>query len=413
MLWLKFGWRNLWRSPRRTVIEITSISGAVFLCMWTVSMQSGMYPKMIEEGTRMGSGHIGFYQKDYLELRRAALTFPIAELMEKLAAEEGVKGVFARVHLPGLARSSRDSRGAAMLGLDLEREKGTNPLLKDKHLAAGRWPKNNSFKEAVMGAGLANELGLKLNRKFVWMTQDKNGEMVSRLFRVCGFIKTGIPDIDKGLVLVARPAAAGILGAPGHAHEVAVLLADYRQVKSFLPRAELLASSMPHVDAVTWQAAMPQIADAIRLDRASGYIFLSLLMLIVGIGTANTMLMSILERVREFGVVRSLGLDRKSVVRMILAEGFVLGLTGSAFGIAAGSLLILYQSRYGFDLTGLMGEKGQEFAGVLIEPILYPAWDWPRVAAIAAIMCLIALTASIYPTLRALGVRPAEAMRRY
>ncbi len=413
MLWIKLGWRNLWRAPQRTAIELTSLAGAVLLAMWMVSMQAGMYPKMIEEGTRMGSGHVGFYRSEYLELRRINLTFPAEELVARLEAEPGVKHAFPRLQVPGLARSSRESRGAVMIGLDFAREKGTNPLLKDKHLVAGRWPKEGSLKEAVMGVKLAEELGLKLGRKFVWMAQDKNGEMASRLFRVRGFLKTGIADIDKAMVFVPRPAAAKVLGAPGEAHELAVLLSDYRQVENFLPRAESLAAALSDVSAVPWQKAMPQIADGIRLDRASGYIFLTLILVIVGIGIANTLLMSVLERIREFGLIRGLGLGGEGIVRMILAEAVVLGLVGSGIGVALGTMLVGYQSRYGMDFSAVIGEKGQEFGGVLIEPIIYPGWDWPRVAVIVAIMCTIALIASIYPTLKALEIRPAEAMRRF
>ncbi|MCR4294920.1 MAG: hypothetical protein NUW21_05255, partial [Elusimicrobia bacterium] len=256
MLWFKLGWRNLWRAPRRTAIELSSLGGAVFICMWMVSMQAGMYPKMIEEGTRMGSGHIGFYRTGFLELRQAALTFPVEELRAGLEAEEGVVHAFARVQLPGLARSSRDSRGAVMMGLDVAREKGTNPLLKDKNLTAGRWPEDGELQDAVLGADLAGELGLKLGRKFVWMAQDKNGRMASRLFRVRGLLKTEISDIDKGMVLVSREAAAGVLGAPGQAHEVSVLFSDHRNTESFLPRARELARALPDVAAVPWQEAL-------------------------------------------------------------------------------------------------------------------------------------------------------------
>lgn len=412
-LWLKLGWRNLLRAPRRSAIELASISGAVFLCMWTVNLQSGMYPKMIEEGTRMGSGHVGFYHPDYLELRRSDLTFPADGLLERLAREPGVRTALARVHWAGLARSSRDSRGAAMLGLDFARETGINPLLKEKNLAEGRWPAETRPKEAAMGADLARELGLSLGGKFVWTAQAKDGRMVSRLFRVRGLLSTGIPVLDRSAVIVSRAAAADALGAPGQAHELAVLLDDYRRVEAFLPRARELEAAAPGAAAVPWRTAMPQIADAIRLDRASSFVFLGLIFLIVGIGTANTMLMSVVERVREFGVLRGLGLGGPGIVGMVLAEGIVLGAAGSALGVAAGTALGLYQSRYGMDFSSMMGSKGQEFGGVLIEPVLYSGWDWPRVAAIAAIMCAVAAAASIYPTLRALKIRPADAMRRY
>ncbi|MFH1723493.1 MAG: FtsX-like permease family protein [Elusimicrobiota bacterium] len=413
MLWLKLGWRNLWRSPRRTAIELASIAGAVFLCMFMVCMQAGMYPKMIEEGTRMGSGHVGFYRKGYLDLRQVSLSFPVTELIAKLDKNPEVSGVYARVLLPGLARSSHDSRGGVMMGVDFPREAEINPLLKDKRIVEGRLPEEDKLWEAVMGAELANELGLKLGRKFVWMAQDHKGEMVSRLFRVRGLLDTGIPDIDKGAVLVHRRAAARLLGAEDRAHELAVLLSDYRQAERFLPKAEELASGLAGVEALPWQEAMPQIADAIRLDRTSGYIFFGLILVLVGLGTANTMLMSVMERVREFGVVRALGLGGPGIVSMVFAEGVVLGVFGAVVGILLWIPLGLYGMTHGIDFSGLMSGEGQEFGGVLIEPILKTGWDWPKTAVVTLIVAALALVASIYPTCRALRVRPADAMRRY
>lgn len=413
MIWIKLGWRNLWRTPRRTAIELTSIAGAVFLCMFMVSMQAGMYPKMIEEGTRMGSGHVGFYRENYLELRQAGLAFPVRKLREALEKEPMVSGVYARVYLPGLARSSHDSRGAAMMGVDFPSEKEVNPLLKDKWFKDGRLPKDGNLWGAVMGAGLANELGLKTGRKFVWTAQDRRGEMVSRLFRVRGIIDTGIPEIDKGLVMVHRQAATRLLGAQDSAHELAVILKDYHQLERFLPRARELAAGIAGVEALPWNEAMPQIADAIRLDRTSGYIFFGFILVLVGLGTANTMLMSVIERVREFGLVRALGLRGPGIVRMVLAEGVVLGIAGTIAGILAWIPLGLYAQSHGIDFSGLMGGEGQEFAGVLIEPVVRTGWDWSKTAFIAAIMAALALVSSLYPTYRALRIRPAEAMRRY
>lgn len=412
MIWVKFGWRNLWRTPRRTLIELASIAGAVFLAMVTVSLQSGMYPKMIEEGTRMGSGHVGFYREGYLELRQVDMTFPADGLVTELERDPQVAGAYARLHVPGLARSSRDSRGAVLMGIDFAREAEINPLLRPEHLKEGRLPEPGKLREAVMGAELARELGLKLGRKFVWMAQDHRGQVTSQLFRVRGMLKTGVGAIDKGMVMVHRGAAGRLLGAEDRAHELAVILQDYREVDSFLPRARSAAAGMPGVLPIPWDEAMPEIASGIKLDRTSGYIFLSFILLLVGIGTANTMLMSVVERVREFGVVRALGLGDWGIMRMVLAEGVVLGIAGSALGMAAGALLISYFQAYGLDLSGLMGE-GQEFAGVLVDPVFFPAWDLFRTAVFAAITVGVALAASLYPTYRALRIRPAEAMRRY
>lgn len=412
-LYLKLAWRNLWRQPRRSAIELTSIAGGVVLCMWMVNTQAGMYPKMIEEGTRMGSGHVGFYHPGYLAMRQAKMTFETAGLLAALRSDPAVKHALPRLLVPGLARSSRESRGGMLWGLDLEAERGVNPLLRGKRLKAGRWPRPDEGDGAVVGWKLAQELGLDLGKKFVWVAQDREGQQAAKLLRVRGILKTGIADLDAGGVFAPLRAAEGLMKAPGRAHELAVLLDDYRAVEAFLPRATALAARATEVEAVSWKVAMPQIADAIRLDRTSGYVFFALILLLAALGTANTMLMSVLERVREFGVARALGLGPRGITAMVLCEGLVLGATGCALGVAVGSAFCGWQAVYGIDYSALMGEAGQEFGGVLIDPVVYTGWDWPRTAVIAAVVTALALAASLYPTWRALRIRPADAMRRY
>ncbi|MBI5210656.1 MAG: ABC transporter permease [Elusimicrobia bacterium] len=411
-LHLKLGWRNLWRNPRRSALELTSMAGAVFLGMTMLDLQAGMYPIYIREAARSGSGHVGFYRKGYLELRQIAMTFPVSSLMEELARDPRVAGAFPRLHLPGLARSSRDSRAAAMIALDFDLEKPVNPLLKEKRLIEGRLPSPGAPWEAVLGVELARELGVRLGQKFVWMCQDPQGETASRLFRVAGIVKTGIPELDKTAVLAHRRSAALLLGKEGSAHELAVLLKDYKKAEEFKKTAERLTDGLDQVEPVTWDRAMPQIADAIKLDRTGGWVFLGFLLFLVGLGTANTMLMSVLERVREFGVIRALGLGRGGIIRMVLAEGLVLGLTGAAAGVGAAGLLGLYTSRRGIDFSGFIGE-GQEMGGIFVDPIVYSGWDWPKIAVLVAVMAGLALLASLYPTWKALKIRPAEAMRVY
>ncbi|MBI4679199.1 MAG: ABC transporter permease [Elusimicrobia bacterium] len=413
----KLGWRNLWRSPRRTAIELTSLAGAVFLGMTMLNLQAGMYPVYIREAARAGSGHVGFYRRGYLDLRQVGMTFPVQGLLDVLAGEDAVAGAYARLHLPGLARSSRDSRAAAMIAVDFGRETEVNPLLQPKRLARGRLPSPDDPWGAAVGIELAGELGLKLGQKFVWMCQDPKGETVSRLFRVRGVIKSGVPDLDKTAVFAHRGSAARVLGVEGQAHEVAVLLKDYKKTEEFLMTAKRLADGLDRVEPgqvepVEWSKAMPQIATAIKLDRTGGWVFLSFLLLLVGLGTANTMLISVLERTREFGVIRALGLGGAGIVRMVLAEGLVLGLFGSALGAAAAGLLGLYTERRGIDFSRFMGE-GQEMGGIFVDPVVYSGWDGPKTAGLVAIMAVLALCASLYPTWKAVKIKPAQAMRTH
>ncbi len=129
MLWLKLGWRNLWRNRRRSVIELVSIGGSVFLAVYFNNLTYGIYAQMIDYGVKIGSGHIGIYQNGYLETRKVEKTIPVEPLMGRLLKESGVAAVHARLYVPGLARSSRNSRAAGFVGVDFPGERIDNPIL--------------------------------------------------------------------------------------------------------------------------------------------------------------------------------------------------------------------------------------------------------------------------------------------
>ncbi len=411
MLWLKLGWRNLRRNRRRTLIELASVAGSVFIAVFFVNLAFGSYSQMIESGVRIGSGHIGIYHHDYLELRRTELAIPAEELAARLRAEPDVRAVYARLYAPGLIRSSRNSRTAVFLGLDFPMEKNVNPVLARKRFLKGGIPPPDRPNGAVLGATLAEKLDITIGNKFVLMTRGPGGEIASELFRVSGIVKTGIREFDSATVIVSRERLAKVIGVPGGAHEVAVMLDGARSVPRMLPRIREIVKSFPGAEAYDWEHAMPSLDAMIRLDRTGLHIFCVFLYLIVGIGTVNTLLMSVMERVREFGVIRALGVRRSDIHRMVAAEAFVLAIIGTAAGTALASLLGLYTSTKGIDISALLKVGG--IAGTLIEPTLYTGWDPVAMMVLGAGMVVLALAASLYPAFHVTGVRPSDAMRKH
>jgi ABC-type antimicrobial peptide transport system permease subunit len=156
---------------------------------------------------------------------------------------------------------------------------------------------------------------------------------------------------------------------------------------------------------------MPSLAGTIRVDHAGLQITVIFLYLIVGIGTINTQLMSVMERTREFGIVRTLGLERRRILGMIFSEAFVLGLTGVTIGAALTILLGIYTSTQGIDFTAMT--KVQGIGGTLFEPIIYTGWDWLSMIVLGLAMIFLALAASLYPAWHVLRIRPADAIRSY
>lgn len=408
MIWFRIAWRNLWRNRRRTSIQLAAIAGSLFLALFYHHIAIGMYADMISDGVRSGSGHVGLYHARYLEDRKVSDTVPAALLVPLLAKEPGVEAVYPRLHVPGLLRSSRNSRPVVGLGLDLEREAARNPFLDPANLVAGSLPDGPG--EVVIGEALAQELQVKVGKKVVWMAQDAQGEVASKLFKVSGILKTGVKAIDSGTVLASREALAAVIGREGHAHEIAVMLDGPEAIAGMLPRLKAIASQGEATETYPWQQAMPNLAAIIEWGNAETRMIVGILFLLVGIGTLNTMLMSVMERTREFGVIRALGVHKDSIRVMVMAEALVLGLFGSAIGVALAGLLGLYTSTVGMDFSAMY--QDMDLGGVALDPVIRTGWDWSMVLGLSLGMIGLSVLASLYPAQRALAIRPADAMRK-
>jgi ABC-type lipoprotein release transport system permease subunit len=411
MLWLKLGWRNLWRNRRRSVIELVSIGGSVFLAVYFNNLTYGIYARMIDNGVKIGSGHIGIYHRGYLETRKVEETIPVEPLVGNLEKEKDVAAVHARLYVPGLARSSRNSRAAVFMGVDFPSESFDNPILQRKFLVSGGIPGLENRDSAVIGAALAEELGVDLGNKFVLTTQDANGEIANKLYRAAGIIHTGVREFDAGMVFVQREGLSSAIGREGSAHEIAVMLKDQYMIPIALHHIKDIARTVPGAEAYGWKEAMPGLAGTIRIDHAGLQVTVIFLYLIVGIGMVNTLLMSVMERVREFGLIRALGMGKRRISGMVLSEALVLSLTGAAIGSALAVLLGFYTSTRGIDMTSLMVVKGM--AGTILEPIVYSGWDWKNMVILNFCMVLLTLAASLYPAWQVLKIHPSEAMRKY
>lgn len=409
MIWFKIAWRNLWRNRRRTGIQLAAIVGSMFLALFFNNFSNGLYVNMVDGGVRSGSGHVGLYHERYLDDRQVSDTVPADALLGRLEQDPDVVAVYPRLHVPGLLRSSRDSRPAGAMGLDFEREAGHNPLLDPKNIVAGGLPKAPNG--LVIGETLAKELKVKVGKKVVWMAQDANGEIASRLFKVSGILRTNVKAIDAGTVIASREAMAQLIGREGSAHEVAVMLKAPDQIPLALPRLQELAATAGSTRAYHWQQAMPGLATILEMGNAKQQSIVFILFGLVAIGTLNTMLMSVMERTREFGLIRAMGVAKGAIRQMILVEGLVLGLIGSAAGIAAALLLDLHTATAGIDLSVMY--KDMDLGGIAFDYVIRTAWDWRLALLLGAGMTVLSVLASLYPARWALKIRPADAMRTY
>lgn len=406
--YLHLAWKNLWRNRRRTVITLAAIALSIMLVQALHNLSTGVYAGMVDSGVRAGSGHIAIYRNGYLDSRDETLVFEDRNLAERVLALGGVEQVLPRLYVPALAQSSRESRGVVLIGVDPQRERSVNPFLRT--LAEDDMVRSVDGRDAVVGARLLSELQIKTGQKFVVTAQHRDGTLHSELLHVRGVVSTGMKDIDGSLIMVGRQRAGLLTGNSNAIHELAVILSDADTSPGVMAQLSGLLEDHHDTEAVSWERAMPNLANAIKLDYASQKFIFLIILLIVAIGVINTLLMSVMERMREFGVILALGSTPAALRAMILLEALVLGFLAAAIGSLLGSLATWYLVDIGIDLAALVPET-LEFGGVVFDPIMRAVWDPAWMARIAGFVVGLTLLAALYPAVKAGRITPVEGMR--
>ncbi len=407
---LRLAWRNLWRNRRRTLLTVGAIGFSLLLIQTFHNLAIGSYRQMVNSGVRSGSGHIGIYAGDYALSREETLSYLPGELPRTITGLADVQQVVPRLYLPGLAQSSRESRGILLTGINPELERQINPFL--KRIPDDRMIRGLDSRDALIGDRLMDELKLKPGQKLVITVQHRDGELAAELFRIRGVVRTGVKEVDHSLVMVGLNRAGRLAGIPGQVHELAVILHDSAVDRPPLKEVQALLPTRNDVRALSWEEAMPNLADAIKLDYASQKFIFAVILLIVSIGLINTLLMSVMERIREFGILIALGTRPARLRALIAVEALLLGAVGMTVGCALGSGATWLLIEYGLDLRWFITQE-LEFGGVVFDPILRARWDWPWMAGMGLLLMGICLLASLYPARKAARIEPARAMRHH
>lgn len=412
---LRLAARNLARERRRTLLSGLAMVVGMALLVFSRALAEGGHEEWIEAGVRLGSGHVSVQDPEY-RLRRTIdrrLSPPAVEAVDRALAAPAVErrlvAAAPRLSVQGLASSASSALPVSVTGVDPDAERRFS-LIPEK-LEAGRYLETDDRLRAYVGARLAERLDLDVGDRFVLTAQDATGEIVGQMARVAGTFRTGIPEADEAIVQVPLSTAREWLGVPGAVTSYDLLLEGSRDVRPV--GAELrsrLSGLGDELEVLSWREAQPDLAAAVRMDDFADYVFHAVLFGIAALAIINTILMSVMRRTREFGVLRALGLRRSEVGRVVFLEGLLLtlvsGLVGMAVGLAGTWLLF----RNGLDFSAFMNED-LTAAGVVIDPVVVPAFRVSQILASLAFIFVIGSLASIYPAWRATRIDVAEAMK--
>jgi len=407
----KMAWRNLWRNRRRTAITLSAIVFGVFLAILFTAMQDRSFADMIDLSARLGGGHVVIQHEEFIDTPTLTRTVENTDELKAAAlANPLVYKAVDRISGQAMLNSSSNNAGVFFVAYDPAVEDDTTMSFLGG-VVDGALHETAKDKGVVLGQKLAHNLGVELGEKVVFTMMDRDGEIVSGLSRVTGIVSTGAPSTDGSLCLLPIDRVRDSVGyAPDEATQVAVFINDQRRSVQV---ADELTPSLPEgADALTWDEIAPELRGFIAMKVGGARFMELIIMLLVAASIFNTLFVSVMERMREFGIMMAIGYSRSQIFALVMWESFWLALVGligaSAFTYGPYS----YLAANGIDISAQLADGGQiDIAGVGMSPILNVG-IFPENVLIIAIFAVVATMASgLYPAWRAGRVEPADTIR--
>ena len=400
----QMGWRNIWRNKRRTAVILTAVVIGVWSMIFLGALMRGVSDRMRQNGIATLTGHIQVhrvgFRKDPVIENRMTDPGPVRQALEALFP--GADWT-ERIRVSAVASNARHSAGVTLVGIDPAREAKISFI--GDAVKQGRYLEPDDPLGIVVGAALVEKFETRLGHKLVLMSQDANGEIASRAFRIVGIFGAELESTEKQFVFVHIAAAQEMLGVGGDICEAAVLLSSHRQVEEAAARLrKALPADTYRVE--TWKELLPLVRAMLEMHDSFIFIWFLAVFIAMGFGLVNTILMAVFERVREFGLMRSLGMRSRLVVAEVLAESFYLLVIGMAAGNLLGFLSVLALSVNGIDLSAF--SAGMEFVGM--SRVVFPVVVARDVIAANATVFFMGLAVSLYPAVKASRISPVEAM---
>jgi ABC-type lipoprotein release transport system permease subunit len=403
-------WRNLWRRKRRTLITAISIGFGVMLAVTFTGSGDYWYTNMINAGATMGLGHItiephGYNQTPSLDKR----LLNAGEVRKHVLTIRGVSNAIVRIMGQAMFASASKTIGGMFLAVDPSQESPAQNLLLSS-LIQGQLFLGADGRGIVVGNKMAEKLNLRIGKKLVYTTTDVSGEIVSEIARVTGIFETGVSEVDGALVLLPINSVRAILHYDDEdATLVAVTVNDQRYSERIRDKIAAAVGN-PLREVLTWKQTQTELAGIITMDKSGNYITQVLIGLLIAAGILNTLLMSVLERTREFGVMMAVGMSPSTLFKLVLVESFWLALIGLAVGIIITAPWYAYLNYVGLDFSGAIGND-YSAGGVLVDPIFRIRLYKESIIAILAGVFSLTLLSGIYPAWRAGRTPPVESLK--
>lgn len=404
--------RNLRRNRRRTVLAVTSIALSVMLMTFMGGLIAGILGNFVRNITKNESGHVRITTAEFDE--RSRFNPVDANIADPAAVEAAVLGipelkgkitlVTERILFGTLLANGNANKTAVAYAGDAGKEKEL--LLLNKSVVQGRYIESSG--ETIVGEGLAAILGLKLGDDLKVVATGADYGLHLKKLRIVGFFKTGLKQLDESVYQMPLDDAKSLLRTDGGSQQILVMLKDYKESGR---AASLIAEALAKMPGGADLSVKPwtAIGDYPRMigmmETIYGYMYFVIAFLGAFIIT-NILMMVVLERRKEIGILKSLGLKRREVLSLFLTEGVAMGAIGSAIGAVLGLVICAVTGKVGFDFT-------EAFSSVNfpMDPVVHPVADVLAALKMFGIGVLVSALVSLLPSRRAATMNAVDAIK--
>lgn len=469
---LNIAWKNVWRSRVRSLVVVFAIAIGLWGGLLAVAFMEGLLVGRLNDAVKIEVGSIQLHNAAFMENDEIQYTIDnVDDLMARIQADKSVEAVTKRFKTDVMINSNRSAAGVTLLGVVPETEKKVSELYKHLADTNSRYFEGVRRHPILIGQKLAKKLKVHLRSKLMINTVDINGQAVREVFRVAGIFKTQNTGFDESHVFILFSDAQKIFGMPeDQAHEVVILMKDMRNSKVLANRLkntytrfriddkallkarndsipqevyqtlvklksdkeysysdygallgkqlgtkkfeeykkQLFALGETGLDVSQWFEISPELAMQSTWLDFMMYVFVGIILAALGFGIINTMLMAVLERVREIGMLIAIGMNRRRVFAMIVLETVFLTFTGGVVGIFVSWVTVSILNAKGVNMSQF--SQGMEAIGY--PSLVYPTIETSSYFTVAAMVILTGILAAIYPALHAVRLKPAEAIRK-
>jgi putative ABC transport system permease protein len=402
---LALAWKNIWRNKKRSLIIIIAITFGLWGGLLAGAIMMGWGESMVNTAIDRNLAHIQIHKTGYSSSREVSQYIPGGvQMLDQIRSIPGVEAVSGRTLVDGMAASPSSTFGVTIEGIVPDQAKKVTDI--HKLLIDGSYFGGKGKNPIVIGKKLADRLNLKLRSKVVLSFQAMDSTLVYAAFRVVGIFKSESSLFDQSHVFVQQSDLLRLLNTAPVIHEIAVRA----QSSQLMPEVfTALQSRYPGLSIQTWKELAPEVAVTAAAMESWSYLFVGIILMALIFGITNTMLMAVMERIRELGILIAVGMKKSKVFLMILLETIMLSFTGGISGMIVGGATIAVLSHTGINFSAFASSLESFGASTILYPFL-PAGMY---IALVVMIIVASSVASTMPAWKATHLQPSQAIRTY